>query len=773
MSYSWLKEKYKKKTEQRSEELRRAGFKESVVEATLGTSTRRTTRKKTRGGSGSSPTVRETITQSQETQAQISGRTVAPTETATDIGIAQIEGRVVRKGPKYPTAEIVIGPRGPGPTPDLVTRKEALKEKKKRKPPGSIWMGIPEQPDQGFQERRTISPQETVSVESERLRREEEERGRAIIDAPLEQSKRVSELIVGPVENIPKTETAPRAAASAVEWIITLPAETLRSPVTMTETAQDIREIGFMRMVGESGQAIARDPSGAGVKAGLTAALIVLPAAKVVRAARGAGRSGRTTGYEVTMTPDDIPAARVDYISDFVFKSESKGIRGRGMVAMETGGAEAAIDVRSFTVPEGKAFKTTVEARMVGRSRMDLLTGDKIRGTVLSEEIPGGTKTKSVFKRTKQEGQLDILGRPQPEQELAARMDITHETPVADLTVGRKGVRKSTLSQPLDETVDVSGTKLISEARTPKGIRRKTYTREAIVDKKAFEEKHLDIIFRDLGFTQDTLRGPPGGGGQALKTSAKDMVMAERAMQQAASSFQKTRPPTTPPKTPQTPPSRVPQVDIKPMPTTGLGALPRPTIIPKEEPQIIRYPPSEAPPGAVPGGVIGLDIASSLGVAEITAQTQLRTQRGRSRRKTRVAQGLAIDADQAIVSRQDVAQKQVLDLMASQKTTQRTRQQTMIPAIPTRYAPTRQLIPTVRGPRAPRMPWLLPPPTLGPGKRKRKAARLRPDVPGRGFIYTPSLGGMISGRELEKAPVGPVTGLELRPPVKKKKKRRR
>lgn len=675
-----------------------------------------------------------------------------------------------------PRDEIRMGPGGEY-APGASTKEEILRQRS-GPPTNETSIFTPSQPGQGFQERRIISSQETISVESEGLRILEEERGRAIIDAPLKQSQRLSELIVGPTENIPKTETGPRAAASAIEWAITLPAETLRSPVTMTETITDIREVGFMKAAGEAGKTIMEDPSGAGVKAGLTAALIVLPAAKVVRAARAPGRSGRTTAYELTTGPEDIPATRVDYITDFVFTAENKGIRGRGMVAMETKGAEAALDVRSFTVPEGKSFKTTVEARRVTRSRMDLATGDRITGTVVSEEIPKGTKSRGTFKSIKQEGQLDILGKPQPKQELSMRSGVVQETPGVDLGVGVRNMKKSTLAQPVKKTVDVSGTKLISEVRTPKGLRRKTYVREAVIDKKALEDRFMDDIFKDLGVSQDTLRGPPKSdisqGGQGIKISTKDMVMAERAMQQTASAFQKTHTPKPTPKTrPLTTPGKTAQDVIISRPATGLGSIPRQQKISEEEMQMVRYPPSEGPPGAVQDRVIDLDIATGLGSARIAAQTQIQSERSRSRRKTRAEQniGLSVDSEVSLSMRQDIAQQQAQDLVSDQKTQQRTRQQLMIPTTPPQRTLGRQLIPNISVPKTPRTPWLLPPPVLSLGMRTTSGVPKGIRPPGRGFIYTPSLGGMLSGRELQKAPVGAVTGLELRPPVKKKKRR--
>lgn len=788
------------------------------------------------GGSGSSPTS-PVISQMNDVQETISGTSPSPQETIRSTGSSP---SLIRNDPRD---VIEVGPGGVN-APGAITREEAIRTSGRRtvqqepirqevimpewwEPSGTEVMTdyggmtmVPDKPvviDIPKPQRggRIISDQETVSVESEAQRIAQEKAGRDIINMPAEQGRQISEFIVGPLENVPKTETAARGITAAIEFGLTLPGETLRSHVSTTELVQDLVAKDVItsfdlpgptnarlptiniQKAGEYAQKefvapILSDPAGAGVKAGLGAALIVLPAAKFIGSRVKTMKSGKTTrtspSYEVT---DSVPSStRVNMLSDIVYEPMESGIKARGSVKVSTKASKSLLDVSAKTVQEGEAFKTIVEARKVSTSKMDLLTGEEFKGTILTKELPDQISvSKSVFggeelARRGGSAQLDLLGKSRPTQEAIFRGSAERAlSDTVDVGIGGTEATRSILNFRPRQTVEIFGRELLMEERTGAKTRRVTATREAVIDPSAFE----DFLSRrrgapkDLGLDQDTLRSfniePRSSGSGVFTQTSRDVAIAERSIGQAIQAFSKTRPPTSqsPARTGLVPSARVSQVRGSKPPSPGPLLLKGKTL---EDEIFVRYPPSEAPKMAREGslnvvntpmelGGMAQDIGDMIGSGQV-----IRGRRGSSNR-IRITEDLSFKQDADLSMDQVQVQRQDLGLRTVQATKQRTRQVKALNIPEFRPIETsRSRVPrlNIRNLRTPIGGAVIPPiePSLGPASKSmfRKIGK------GIDYSYRPTLAGIASGRSLGRSP-GAVSGLEIRPPVRRKKKRRK
>lgn len=810
MSYSWLKPSYRKKTESvlsgvsgvKSEyggagDQRQSSSVSSVSDAIKKSSS------KSKGGSSSRSSqgsIQETIEKSQGVSSKVTQHVEAPTETTSYEPDLSPTEQVSR-----PRDAIVVGPEDSLSSLPLTSREEVLEGR--RRSSKDVPVSMPDMGTESIFDSRIVSPQETISVESEALRMEQERMGREIIELPTEQSRRLSESLVGPLENIPKSETAPRALAAAVEWGIMLPAETLKSPVTLTELGGELKERGVIitydlpgpteaRMIGldlaKAGKftqeelitPIMKDPAGAGVKAGLTAGLLIAPvAAKVVRARVSQGAPGRTTpSYELVSPRETATPINVRYLSDITFEpikgSRQGAIRGTGDVLVVGEAGEALVDVRSVTLPRGKGFRTDLEASKLSRSKMDLPTGENIRGSVFSEEIsPKVTRTRGITKGEKIEGQLDLLGRPQPEEELIiARGRTTEITQDFDISVGSIRAQKSTLAMEPRKAVSVTGRKLLLEERAGDRIRRVTLSREALIE----PGRVRDAYFRpeDLGFTQDTLRGFDKSDMLMLSRNTKQLAAAERAMQQAAQSYYKGKALRSP-ETRLSPASRTQPTQARgERPISGLGSLPlaKPRTI-EESMEIVRYPPSEGPPELAqttpnaPNMAMesGLSFDQAFGLGEVVrpgsriSRTSRTTMRQDFRMSMESDVRLGLEVNQRMLQRQQ--QQLRLELKLEQRQRQRTR--FMIPDFFDIPGRSRAIGPFETLPRGTPGGGLLVP--ILPGGSRIPILESGGKAPKRRYQYLPTIAGIGSGVRIGAAPRGAVTGLEIRPPVKRRR----
>lgn len=772
-----------------------------------------------RGGGGSSPSstsdiINTTRPSSQETVSENVGPSPTRETTRPQDSIGMGPGGVNAPGLINQTKEELIKEAGKPPAPtekvtDVVPMPEWWEPTGTERygPTGGYTEAPPEPikvdlPDPGLVDTlasRNISTQESISVEGERELARQRELGRQQIDYFTEQSRYVSDIIVGPVENIPKTETAPRAFATAVEFAIMLPSETLRSPVSASELAFELKEEGVIGRGGvDIGKATAfikenvispvvKDPAGAGVRAGLTLGLIVVPAVKGIRGLRSSRSSVRTTpSYEIAAVPEEVPI-NSRYLTDMVFEPKGESIKGTGRAFVVTEAGESLVDVSTVTTPKGNRFITDVEATRLGRTKMDNPAVDDIVGRASTRKGgKGKSVTDSVILSEKSDAQLNLAGRPAPEQELAVRRGTSYEVSRdLEMSVGRSSTRKSIMNMEAADMVDVSGSKLLLEQRIGQKVRRMTLTREVLLESRMVKEKIFSP--EDLGFSQDTLRAEFGfydpldpkflegggrGGFRGYGTRSEQISAAEEALKQALRSRQ--RPPAPPAPEPTPGIVRGRGATVSRARETPKPPLPRPGRYPPkgvlEEEQYIRYPPSEAPPEPVQAILnrsdMALDSTMGLGLDEVVRTSSRRSRGSRTIPRMAYLPAERTDNDMGMQLRQMQRQLQAQQLQLELRQQTRQRVRFIIPELINFPRTESGLAPIDITPRSPWGGGALPP--MLPGFLAEMRARERGGrAPRRRYEYLPTLAGIASGRTLGAAPRGLLSGLEPRAPVRR------
>ena len=375
---------------------------------------------------------------------------------------------------------------------------------------------------------RRPTEEETISPESEKIRLEDIRRGEIQIEGATKQAREFSYNIFGDPEATGSDEALPKIISAGAEWIITLPAETVKSGVSLHRMGTEILNVGPGQFFKEQAKYIAKDPYARGTGLVLSAALIGAPVGKAAFTRFRGSRAVDT----VTAVPEPPVTSRGGYMvyeTEAAFLKEGSKITGKAVTKVKYPGSQetATITTETVTLPRNDLFVTTGESRIAMRSKLDLTTATREADVTISKTRGEMDLSRFASRQVTDTGQLNIMGESAPTiKDISGARISKSIDKFTDVSIG---VTKGDIP-----SIEFGRTTLLEGAKSGKVTFRRTQTIEGYMERDAF----LKLIEKQEG-PQDlqTLRGFEPGAGKYTGPKDPGISAAERSIVANVKSF--------------------------------------------------------------------------------------------------------------------------------------------------------------------------------------------------------------------------------------------